>query len=587
MSDLPYSTSSVMKPVRLPASATLTLPRWGLIVLCLLYILPGLLGRDPWKNIDAANFGVMWTMAQGTLQDWVLPNVSGAIMPRFGPLTFWIGAIFIKLFQGAIGAVLAARMATLFFFAIAAYSIWHTAFILGQHPEVQPMRLAFGGQPEPKDYGRVLADSTLLVYLGCFGLILFSHETSVNALYVALISLTLLMATKYVEKASIKHALFLGLSIGCLVLTCGLVIPITLYIAFFVASFFLKIPQKKALPHLVLAILCTVLLFLIWFLLDYFVKPYDHSAISLWFHWCFEQVDLPSIHSTSYFFKYALWGFWPAWPYALWAIYAWRRQFKEPHILLPLIFTIAFLILIILSFQKEETLMLAMFPPLAILAAFGLPTMKRSAINAIDWFSVMAFTIIATVIWVCWIAAQTGVPQKIAKNALKLAPGFVPEVNPFSLLVALLATIGWFILVYWRISRRPSVLWRAIVLSSGGVILCWLLLATLWLPWINYNKTYVPVAKELANHISDKHACVAPKDLSWAQRASFSFFANIRFEGLTYSGCEYLLIQDTAPKRNRPKAPKTYLGKTLVWEGHRPSDRTERFRLYQTPYKNR
>ncbi|RYE65968.1 MAG: glycosyltransferase, partial [Oxalobacteraceae bacterium] len=65
-----------MKPVRLPASATLALPRWALFALGLLYILPGLIGRDPWKS-DAGSFGIMWTMAHGSLNDWLYPNIAG------------------------------------------------------------------------------------------------------------------------------------------------------------------------------------------------------------------------------------------------------------------------------------------------------------------------------------------------------------------------------------------------------------------------------------------------------------------------------------------------------------------------------
>jgi len=71
-----------MKPVRLPAAATLALPRWGLIALCLLYILPGMLRRDPWKTDDAAGFGIMWTMAHGSLADWLSPNIVGLAMPN-------------------------------------------------------------------------------------------------------------------------------------------------------------------------------------------------------------------------------------------------------------------------------------------------------------------------------------------------------------------------------------------------------------------------------------------------------------------------------------------------------------------------
>ena len=84
-------------PARLTASSTLKLPRWALFLMCLLYILPGLVGRDPWKSEDAAGFGVMWTMAQGAgfggVADWLVPNVAGAPIVEAGPLMFWVGAL--------------------------------------------------------------------------------------------------------------------------------------------------------------------------------------------------------------------------------------------------------------------------------------------------------------------------------------------------------------------------------------------------------------------------------------------------------------------------------------------------------------
>jgi 4-amino-4-deoxy-L-arabinose transferase-like glycosyltransferase len=97
-----------MKPVRLPAAATRTLPRWAFFALGLLYILPGLIGREPWKNDDAASFGVMWTMAHGTWQDWLWPNIAGLSVTDEGPLAFWLGALGIKLFGWLTGDVLGA-----------------------------------------------------------------------------------------------------------------------------------------------------------------------------------------------------------------------------------------------------------------------------------------------------------------------------------------------------------------------------------------------------------------------------------------------------------------------------------------------
>jgi 4-amino-4-deoxy-L-arabinose transferase-like glycosyltransferase len=134
--------------------------------------------------------------------------------------------------------------------------------------------------------------------------------------------------------------------------------------------------------------------------------------------------------------------------------------------------------------------------------------MKRSAINAVDWFAVTVLTGTAGFIWLGWIAEQTGFPSNLGAKILRLAPGFEASFNPFVFMLAFIATLAWFLLVYWRISRQPSVLWRAVVLSSGGLILCWLLLLTLWLPWINHRVTYASVAEDLAQQLPNKAYCI-------------------------------------------------------------------------------
>ena len=86
-----------MRPVvRLTASATSALPRWLLLTICIVYASFGLFGRDPWKNEDAAGFGVMWTMANGGAHDWLLPNLVGKYLTENGPLSYWLGASAIR-----------------------------------------------------------------------------------------------------------------------------------------------------------------------------------------------------------------------------------------------------------------------------------------------------------------------------------------------------------------------------------------------------------------------------------------------------------------------------------------------------------
>ena len=190
--------------------------------------------------------------------------------------------------------------------------------------------------------------------------------------------------------------------------------------------------------------------------------------------------------------------------------------------MLPLSFVGALTLLILFDPAPENGDLLKLLPPLAIMAAFGLPAMKRGTINAIDWFSVMVLTMIAAVMWLWWIATLTGWPLQLAKNAARLLPGFQPEFGIVSFLVAAPATIGWFVLVHWRISRQPAVLWRAVVLSSGGLILFWVLLMTLLLPQLNYSKSYRSVAQQIAGHLPEGGGCIAT-NVAPAQRASFAY----------------------------------------------------------------
>ncbi|MFI4940470.1 MAG: ArnT family glycosyltransferase [Burkholderiales bacterium] len=567
-----------MKPVRLPASATNALPRWGLIALCLLYILPGLIARDPWKNVDAASFGIEWTMAHGNLNDWLWPHIGNLKMPEEGPLAFWLGAICIRLFGWLLGDPLAARVAGVAFFLLGSLSVWFTAYLLGCRKETQPFRLAFGGQPEPKDYGRTLADGALLIYLGCLGLLYPIHATTAKALQISLVAYALLAAVRMHDTQSRRDAVKFGLALGLLVLTRGWVVPVALWLSLIALS---AVRDRSSMLRLVLLSLPSALLVTgAWLLAVYSVQPYDSSPVPAWLHWNLRQLSWPSWESLKYLLKYGIWFAWPAWPFAGWAVYAWRKQYKALHIAVPLTFFCAFSILCLLNPNSEVGILMPSLPPLTILAAFGLPTMKRGAINAVDWFSVMTLTIFAFGIWMYWISLQTGWPLP-AQKVLKLLPGFKPEFHPIAFLIALAATVGWVVLVHWRISRKPSVLWRAVVLSTGGGILCWLLLMTLWLPAFNYARSYAGVAEEIARKLPAGQQCV-DTNVGADQLASFAYFGHIPFSQFDNMHCDLLLLQENS--HNKEEAKRLHDAGDqwqLIWEGRRPSDRDERFRLYQ------
>lgn len=542
----------------------------------MLYILPGIIRRDPWKTDDAAGFGIMWTMAHGSLSDWLAPNIVGLAMPGEAPLAYWTGALLIQLFGGLVGDALAARLSTLVFFAVGALAVWHTAFILGRRSEAQPLKLAFGGQPAALDYGRTLADGALLIYIASLGLLLRSHETAAPALVVSLVAAALYSAASLFDRPRLRAALGLGAALGLLALAHDWLIPVALLLAFSLTA---ALRFRYVLRWLLTVCLPLTLVILGgWLLARQALLPGTEVAGLL--ASTMAQVQVPPPRHLQWLAKTLIWFTWPAWPIAVWTIWAWRRQ-ATLHVLLPALGVLLLLLLAVCAPGIKDYTLLALLPPLAVLATFGLPTLKRGAINAIDWFSVMTLSAVAAFIWLGWIAKQTGWPAQLAKNAFRLAPGFEPRFIWFPLLLALAGTLGWVLLLHWRLGRRPPVLWRAVVLSTGGLVLCWLLLMTLWLPWLNYGQSYAPVAEKIAASLPPSYDCVRAEGVGPAQRASFAYLGPVRFARDAGQACEFLLVQDDGLRRKGGQLKPVDDNLQLVWQGRRASDRHEFFRLYR------
>jgi hypothetical protein len=165
----------------------------------------------------------------------------------------------------------------------------------------------------------------------------------------------------------------------------------------------------------------------------------------------------------------------------------------------------------------------------------------------------MIMTGVAGLIWLGWIT-QTGWPKDWQQLNL-LLPDYNGASQPLAMMTAMLATVAWFALVYWRISRRPAVLWRAVVLSGGGVILCWLLLMTLWLPWLNQRISYASLTTEISAKLPVKYKCVDAY-IGASQRASFAYFGDIRFAGFSDQRCDYLLLQHSRKRNLVPDMPE-------------------------------
>ncbi|MDC6177443.1 glycosyltransferase family 39 protein [Ralstonia solanacearum] len=570
--------STRVSRVRLTASATSALPRWLLLAICVIYGLSGLFYRDPWKNEDAAGFGVMWSMATGNGQDWLMPNIVGRPFVQTGPLVFWIGGAFIRVFGQWMGPSDASRLTTALFFFVTCACIWYGAYLLGRRAEVQPFEFVFGGQPSPLDYGRTLADGALLIFLACVGLAQRGHETTPLVGALCFVALTLYGLIRALDRP-VQGSLIYGFGIGCLSLAGGPILPLVITLSVLVTARVTRVLPIK--PLLTVALPLSLVLGWSWPAMAYLLAANPTDAVTFireWARFDRRQYTGPTAHSLGYIARNLPPFAWPVWPLAAWAWKSWGGMRTAPHIALPLAILLPQVLLLLLQPQPGDDSFLLLIPPMAVMATFALPTLKRAAINAIDWFALLAFTLLGGFVWLVWIAKITGYPAQIARNVFRLLPGYRPTFSWTALLCALLVTAAWVLIVVWRTSRVPKAIWRAVVISAAGTTLLWVLMMTLWLPTIDYAKTYREVAQSAALALPRTYTCVQPIRIGDAQLASFAYFGHIRF-GNPEDNCDILLRHDPY-EYGDPSSMPNYEWR-IIWEGRRPADRDERFRMYR------
>ncbi|RYF81185.1 MAG: hypothetical protein EOO29_11340 [Comamonadaceae bacterium] len=529
-------------PAIVAQNAVRRLPRVALLLLCVAYLMPGMLGRGPWKSADVAAFGYMQALAQhaGDWERWFDPLLLGLKPEIPALLPYWIGAWAIQLAPWlrpdlAVRAVYALLLWGTF------SATWYAVYYLARTARAQPVAFAFGGEAQPKDYARAIADGGLLALIACLGLAQLGHETTpaLAQLFFGALVFYGMAALPY-HRAGPTVALLLGglgLSLSgapwlALILGLGSLL-LGLSERWLSRPVAYADPADQGYDRIALAAMATPLML------------GAGLAFGLQqFHW---RVEWPGQGASSLgaeigsLLRLFLWFTWPAWPMAMWTLWRWRRQWLARHVALPLFFVAVIGVAAVLAQTSDRVLLLAL-PALCTLAAFALPTFRRSVSALIDWFTLLFFSGCALFIWVYWISLQTGVPAKPAANVFRLAPGFVPEFSAFALVLALLGTLAWCWLVRWRTGRHRAALWKTLVLPAGGAALCWLLLMTLWLPLLDYARSYAPQVRAIQAQTGSA-GCVAELGLSRPHIAALHYHGRYALQPInSHTECGWLLV---------------------------------------------
>jgi len=574
-----YPSDTSANPAIVAQSAVRRLPRWIVWALCLAYVLPGFMGRTPWKADDMEAFGFMFNLAQSFGSDnvaWLKPTLLGQTDSGAALLPYWLGAWAIQLAPKGLPLDTAAQLPFIALLGLTLAATWYAVYALARTPAAQPVSFAFGGEAKPADYARAIADGGLLALLACLGLARLSHEAT-PALAQLSFSALLFFALANLARKRMTSLFCAALAIMGLALSGAPALAMILGAGgAMVIALDTGQPQSLRVRKVDVA----------WVLIFCLATAAISSGLDLW-RWRVASSHLFEIQVMA---RLLLWFTWPAWPLALWTLWRWRYQLKSisanPHLSLPLWFMLVGIATTWMSGLSDRALLISL-PALATLAAFALPTLKRSLSAFIDWFTLLFFSVGALIIWTVWLSMQTGFPAQPAINVARLAPGFVLQFSLTAFILASLATLAWAGLVRWRAGRHRSALWKSMVLPASGAILCWLLVMTLWLPLLDFGRSYAPLVNKVRSMMGATD-CVHYFGLTKAQGAAFQFHGNLKLlpvatrtesTASNASQCAWLIVDTQA------LAAFTQEVDASAWTQHatvrRPSDNNEDIVLFR------
>ena len=501
--------------------------------------------------------GVVYSMLNDSgWHAWLVPQIAGAANTEHPPLYYWVATLIAKLSSGLLAPHDGARLATGLFMTVTLVYLYKAANKLFDERA-----------------GRI----AVALMIGSLGLLLRAHEMNPEIAGLAGMSVATYGLTRVRFEAR-KGGVTAGAGSVIIALSVGLVEALVVPLAAIATMAILHDWRNIAFRR---GISTTAALLIV----SASVYPAVLASLGLLTPalWQGAILGTPVFEASTrasiapfYLLSILPWYALPTLPIALWLWRKDRRIIRERiELALPLgVFVVSIVVLSLLR-EARDAVGLVLLLPLALAGANSLDRLPKGVASFVDWFGLVFFGALAVVVWLYWSAALLGVPEAAARAVERQAPGFEFTFGWVSFIVAASLTLVWLYAVAMahRNNRRAIVNWAA------GVTIIWVLLNLLGLPAVDHVRSYRQPVNTVAGLVASAPGCVIGTNIGEPQRAMFDYFANIRFvapKSATAAHCSWLLIQGS--KTSEPDVASIW---SQVWEGARPAERVEQFRLYR------
>ncbi len=539
----------------------LSLP--ALILLFLLWIIPGLVGREPWKADEPYSFNLVYHMMQSG--DWVVPSLTGEPFLEKPPLFFLTAAGFGRLFSPPLELYDATRLATAFYMFLA---------------------LLFFALAARELYGKDYAAIAVILLLGCVHLQVTAHKLITDVSLFTGFSIAL-YGLALCSRRRTAGGFWIGTGTGIGFLSKGLFAPGIMGItAITLPLLFRQWRRKDYGVSLAVALVAAIPWVVIWP-----VALYQRSP-NLFLEWFWHQnfgrflgfnagsagFNVASPDAHSYYILNLLWLAWPIVLPAFWSIWHFRRSWREhPLFQVPLVAFIVMLVILSASSTNRALYAVPMLLPITLIAVPGILLFPQKAKIIANRASVLLFGSLGLLLWFGWFAMMTGSPAVLAQKLHEFQPDYIPSVNGVLLVAAVLYSLAWLFAVI-RITRSPD---YAAVNWTLGLVLAWGLIMTLWLPALNAGSSYRAAFLSLKRSMPAAYSCLASQGLGESERAMLEYFTGLQTRRIEIFGLgnSDLLLEERSGKTQASTVSPAW---QKIWEFRRPSIHPkEIFTLYR------
>jgi 4-amino-4-deoxy-L-arabinose transferase-like glycosyltransferase len=527
------------------------------IALALAYLLPGLIGHDPWKQDEAYIFSSVYHMLQ--TGDWVVPYVAGEPFMEKPPLFHLVAAAGAALMSPLVPLHDGARLASGLFVAVVLVAIGWSA------------RRSWGD-----GHGR----GAVLLMLSCLGWVVDAHLMTTD------LALTAGFAVALAGFVACQRSLrwggpLLGTGAGMAFLAKGLIGPGVIGIAAVLLPLLFGQWRSRAYwRQLQWAALAALPWLTIWPTALYLRSP---ELFQVWF-WDnnigrflgFSVPYLGAVNEPGFWWKTYPWFLFPLWLFAALAFWPWRRAaWRQPAVQIGAVLSAVMALVLGTSASARPLYALPMAVTLAFVGAGALSEVPRWIERSLMVLGIALGCAATAFFWLVWASLVTsGRVPDWPRLGRWLPLDFALPFSASALVSAAAITLAAVALVV--MTRKCQE--RALVSLCAALTVAWGLAATLWLPWIDAAKSYRAMYQSMKFALPSGSSCVASVDLGESERAMLDYVLKIRTQpeaSAAGTRCDALLVESVGS----PLSPVPH-GMVLAWSGTRPGDARERFDLY-------